>query len=117
MLPILLFNVVACLVTDKAQSLAKEHVEGMIDDLLPDDAKAELDKIIEEDPNYKRGFYAELLGYGHIKHYSENWAKWKYKSKFNEWPKYEQVTPVRPSKEITNYIKHLHIKERYSKRR
>jgi len=77
----------------------------------------QLDEIIEEDPNYKRGFYAELLGYGHIKHYSENWAKWKYKSKFNEWPKYEQVTPVRPSKEITNYIKHLHIKERYSKRR
>tara|TARA_A100001035_G_scaffold98141_1_gene76918 strand:+ start:2127 stop:2432 length:306 start_codon:yes stop_codon:yes gene_type:complete len=52
MLPMLLFNVVAGLVTDKAQDLAKEHVEGMIDDLLPDDAKAELDKIIEDDPNH-----------------------------------------------------------------
>ena len=40
MLPMLLFNVVAGLVTDKAQDLAKEHVEGMIDDFLPYDAKA-----------------------------------------------------------------------------
>ena len=39
MLPVLLFNVIAGLVIDKAQDLAVEHVESMIDDLLPDTSK------------------------------------------------------------------------------
>ncbi len=46
----MLFNVVAGLVVDKAQDLASEHVEKMIDDILPDKAKKELDKIVKEDP-------------------------------------------------------------------
>ncbi len=46
----LLFNVVSSLVVDKAQNLAKEHVEKMIDDIFPDDAKEELDEIIKSDP-------------------------------------------------------------------
>ena len=52
MLPLagMLFNVVAGLVVDKAQDLAQEHVEKMIDDILPDKAKKELDKIVKEDP-------------------------------------------------------------------
>ena len=50
MLPLLLFNVVSSLVMDKAQDLAKEHVEDMIDNLIPDDAKAELDELIKSDP-------------------------------------------------------------------
>ena len=52
MLPLagMLFNVVAGLVVDKAQDLAEEHVEKMIDDILPDNAKKELDKIIKDDP-------------------------------------------------------------------
>ena len=47
MLPLagMLFNVVSGLVVDKAQNLAKDHVGKMLDDLLPDDAKEELDKI------------------------------------------------------------------------
>ena len=45
MLPALLFNVISGLVMDKAQDLAKEHVEDMLDNILPDDAKDELDKI------------------------------------------------------------------------
>ena len=52
MLPILLFNVISSLVMDKAQSLAKEHVEKMIDDILPDDAKEELDGLILSDPDH-----------------------------------------------------------------
>ena len=44
MLPLLLFNVISSLVVDKATDLATEHVESMIDDLLPDSAKKELDK-------------------------------------------------------------------------
>ena len=52
MLPLLLFNVISSLVVDKATDLATEHVESMIDDLLPDSAKKELDKAIKEDPSH-----------------------------------------------------------------
>ena len=53
MLPMLLFNVVSSLVVDKAQDLAKEHVESMIDDLLPESAKKELDKAVKDDPSHQ----------------------------------------------------------------
>ena len=52
MLASMLFNVVAGLIVDKAQDLAKEHVEDMIDNILPDDAKDELDKIIKDDQTH-----------------------------------------------------------------
>jgi hypothetical protein len=54
MLPLagLLFNVVAGLVIDRAQNLAKDHVEKMIDDVLPDKAKKELDEIVKKDPTH-----------------------------------------------------------------
>jgi len=54
MLPLagMLFNVVAGLVVDKAQDLAHEHVEKMIDDILPDKAKKELDKVLKDDPTH-----------------------------------------------------------------
>ena len=54
MLPLagMLFNVVSGLVMDKAQSLAKDHVEDMLDNLLPEEAKEELDKIIADDPDH-----------------------------------------------------------------
>ena len=53
MLPLLLFNVISGLVMDKAQDLAKDHVERMIDDILPDSAKKELDKVIKSDPAHE----------------------------------------------------------------
>jgi len=52
MLPVLLFNVISSLVVDKATDLAQEHVEAMIDDILPDKAKKELDKIVKDDPSH-----------------------------------------------------------------
>ena len=54
MLPLagLLFNVISSLVVDKATDLATEHVENMLEDILPDDAKKELDKIIKDDPSH-----------------------------------------------------------------
>jgi hypothetical protein len=52
-LPLLLFNVISGLVIDKATDLATEHVESMIDDLLPKDAQKELDKAIKEDPAHE----------------------------------------------------------------
>jgi len=53
MLPLLLFNVISSLVIDKASDLAMEHVESMIDDLLPASAKKELDKAIKDDPAHE----------------------------------------------------------------
>ena len=61
MLPMLLFNVVSSLVVDKAQDLAKEHVEKMIDDILPDDAKEELDELIKSDPAHQFESATEAL--------------------------------------------------------
>ncbi len=54
MLPLagMLFNVVSGLIMDKASTLAKEHVEKMIDDVLPEEAKVELDEIIKNDPEH-----------------------------------------------------------------
>ena len=52
MLPILLFNVISSLVVDKATDLAKDHVEDMIDSILPDDMKSELDELIKSDPDH-----------------------------------------------------------------
>ena len=52
MLPVLLFNVISGLVMDKAQSLAKDHVEDMIDSLLPTEAKEELDELVKADPDH-----------------------------------------------------------------
>ena len=54
MLPVagLLWNVLSGLVVDKATNLAKEHVDKMIDEVLPDSAKKELDKIIKADPTH-----------------------------------------------------------------
>ena len=54
MLPLagMLFNVVSGLVMDKAQNLAKDHVEKMIDDVLPDEAKHELNEIVKNDPEH-----------------------------------------------------------------
>jgi len=52
MLAGLLFNVLSGLVVDKATDLATEHVEKMIDDLIPDKHKKELDKIVKSDPTH-----------------------------------------------------------------
>ena len=61
MLPMLLFNVISGLVIDKAQDLAKDHVEGMIDKILPTAAKKELDKVIKEDPTHTFNTAKEAL--------------------------------------------------------
>ena len=49
----MLFNVISSLVVDKATDLATEHVESMIDDLLPESAKKELDKAVKDDPSHQ----------------------------------------------------------------
>ena len=49
----MLFNVISSLVVDKATDLATEHVESMIDDLLPESAKKELDKAVKDDHSHQ----------------------------------------------------------------
>ena len=49
----MLFNVLSSLVVDKATDLAQEHVEDMIEDLLPESAKKELDKAVKDDPTHQ----------------------------------------------------------------
>ena len=61
MLPVLLFNVISGLVMDRAQDLAKDHVESMIYDILPKDAKKELDKLVKEDSSHKYNTAKEAL--------------------------------------------------------
>ena len=61
MLAGLLFNVISGLVIDKAQDLAKDHVEEMIDNILPKEAKKKLDKLVKEDPTHKFNNAKEAL--------------------------------------------------------
>ena len=61
MLPLLLFNDISSLVVDKAQDFAKDHVEQMINDLIPDDAKEELDELIKSEPVHPFESVADAL--------------------------------------------------------
>ena len=63
MLPLagMLFNVVSGLVVDKASTLAKDHVTKMLDDVLDDDAKEELNKVIKDDPNHEHDNIDDML--------------------------------------------------------
>ena len=63
MLPLagMLFNVVSGLVVDKASTLAKDHVHKMLDDVLDDDAKEELNRVIADDPNHEHTSVDEML--------------------------------------------------------
>jgi len=63
MLPLagMLFNVVSGLVVDKASTLAKDHVHKMLDDVLDDDAKEELNRVIADDPNHEHSSVDEML--------------------------------------------------------
>ena len=51
MLEGLLINLVKSLVMDKAQSLASDHVEAMIDANFDDDQKQALDKVVDAMPD------------------------------------------------------------------
>ena len=63
MLPLagMLFNEVSGLVVDKASTLAKDHVTKMLDDVLDDDAKEELNKVIADDPNHEHSSIDDML--------------------------------------------------------
>jgi superfamily II DNA or RNA helicase len=56
----------------------------------------------------KNLFYCELLGYCDLKNKESGYAKYIYKERFNELPK--NGSPIDPSIETINYIKHINIR-------
>ena len=81
--------------------------------------KGELKELKKEpSPRDKEQFYSELLWLAQDKGYKEGWASWKFKEKFNHFPRKKKgVTPVAPSKDTLNYVKYLNIKKAKSKYR
>jgi hypothetical protein len=62
MLEAMLLNVIKGLVMDKAQSLASDHVEAMLDAHLDDDAKHALDAVVDSMPENSFKNVRELFG-------------------------------------------------------
>ena len=62
MIEAMLLNVIKGLVMDKAQSLASDHVDAMIDEHLDDDAKHALDAVVDAMPENSFKSVKELFG-------------------------------------------------------
>ncbi len=62
-------------------------------------------------PEFRKQFYAMLLGHCAIHNYKEGWAFHTYKTRFKNFPNYKNVVPIKPSSECASYIKHLQIKQ------
>jgi superfamily II DNA or RNA helicase len=65
----------------------------------------------------KHLWYAQFLHYARSKGHKDEWAAYKYKEKFKEWPINKNVTPIEPGKDVLGFIKHLQIKKAYGKRK
>ena len=66
-------------------------------------------------PEFRKEFYAMLLGHCAIHKYKEGWAYHTYKMRFNDYPSFSNVEPIKPSSECVSYIKHLQIRKAKSK--
>jgi len=62
MLEVLLLNTIKSLVLDKAQSLASDHVEAMIDANLNADQREALDAVVDAMPDNSFKSVRELFG-------------------------------------------------------
>tara|TARA_R100001463_G_scaffold111164_1_gene166043 strand:- start:248 stop:436 length:189 start_codon:yes stop_codon:yes gene_type:complete len=62
MLETLLLNTIKSLILDKAQSLAGDHVEAMIDANFDKDQKEALDKVVDAMPDNSFKSVRELFG-------------------------------------------------------
>ena len=62
MLEVLLLNTIKSLVLDKAQDLASDHVEAMIDANFDEDQKHALDAIVDAMPDNSFKSVSELFG-------------------------------------------------------
>ena len=69
---------------------------------------------LKVDSAAQKKFYDELCGYwtqktNEGKNWKKGWISHKYKERYGSWPKF-RFSPIEPSQETTNYIKHLNIK-------
>lgn len=83
------------------------------------DESVELQALNAKEEEDKKRWYRELCGYWQMKvnegkNWKKGWISHKYKEKFGEWPDH-RFSPIDPSAEVVNYIKHLNIKSAKSK--
>tara|TARA_Y100001938_G_C7994128_1_gene381107 strand:+ start:660 stop:848 length:189 start_codon:yes stop_codon:yes gene_type:complete len=62
MIPGLLLNIIQSLVVDKASTLAKEHVEKVMQDNLSEDQIKMIDAVVEEMPDNSFKSVKQFLG-------------------------------------------------------
>ena len=84
-------------------------------------AEADLVRLGKKEPKApmadKRRFYGMLKWLCADKGYKEGWSAWKYKEKFQCWPKgLKQVEPIEPDKTFLNWITYLNIKRAKSRK-
>tara|TARA_Y100000361_G_scaffold153606_1_gene175860 strand:- start:356 stop:1843 length:1488 start_codon:yes stop_codon:yes gene_type:complete len=71
----------------------------------------EVTKKEKVEPEHKKHFYGQVLYYARQKGYNDGWASWIFKDKYKHFPANKQVSPISPSKDVLNYIKHYNIKK------
>jgi superfamily II DNA or RNA helicase len=65
---------------------------------------------------YKQDFFEQMIGYARRNSKSDYWAINQYESRFKETPKWEKKG-TEPGQEVANWIKHINIRNAYSKRK
>lgn len=58
----------------------------------------------------KQAFYSQLIGIAESKGYRDGWISHKYKECFGVWPRGLVDTAAEPTKEVTDFLKHLQIR-------
>jgi len=66
---------------------------------------------------FRKDFYEELMGFAEIQSHDENWAAYKYKQRFNEYPEKGHYVAANPSEQTKQYVKHLNIKAAKSRKK
>jgi DNA repair protein RadD len=83
--------------------------------------EAEDGKLVKLKKNHsisqRQNFYSGLLGYAEDKGYSQGWAAHAYRDKYDTWPNDLQRVATEPTASAINWVKHMNIRKRYSKRR
>jgi superfamily II DNA or RNA helicase len=76
---------------------------------LVDKVTKEVKKKLKYTEDFKRDFYAMLLGHCMLRGFHSEWAAQTYKKRFKFRPEFS-VEPIKPSQECLNYIKYLNIR-------
>jgi superfamily II DNA or RNA helicase len=63
----------------------------------------------------KQDFYSQLIAIAEAKGYRDGWVAHKYREYFGVWPRGLQDLAAEPTKEVTDFLKHLQIRHAKSK--